>query len=183
MNRLSKLPRYIVLQKKRGETPLEILEQVEITNLGEHPELQNAPLAYAGRLDPMAEGKLLVLIGDECKKQSSHTKLDKEYEVEIVLDLKTDTGDVLGLAEYGGMSSSETILEKRVRQQHLQCEAFTLAHAEIKKALRRELGAHSRKYSSFFVEDRCKGSRFFCMLWRGNSTQFKSPSTSSISIQ
>ena len=57
------------------------------------------PLAYAGRLDPMAEGKLLVLIGDECKNQKAYHGLDKEYEFEVLLGIKSDTGDVLGLVE------------------------------------------------------------------------------------
>ena len=58
----------------------------------------NTPLAYAGRLDPMAEGKLLILIGDECKKLKAYTGLDKEYSFEILFGFSSDTGDVLGLA-------------------------------------------------------------------------------------
>ena len=54
------------------------------------------PMAYAGRLDPMASGKLLVLIGDECKRQKSYHALDKEYEFSVLLGVSSDTGDVLG---------------------------------------------------------------------------------------
>lgn len=56
-------------------------------------------MTYAGRLDPMASGKLLILIGDECKKRKKYDGLDKEYEFEILFGFKTDTGDVLGVAE------------------------------------------------------------------------------------
>lgn len=54
------------------------------------------PLAYAGRLDPMASGKLLVLIGEECKRQGRYHDLDKAYTFEVLFGVATDTQDVLG---------------------------------------------------------------------------------------
>ena len=51
-----------------------------------------------GRLDPLAEGVLLILIGDECKNKEKYLGLDKEYEVAIIFGISTDTGDALGLA-------------------------------------------------------------------------------------
>ena len=56
------MKKFVTLEKAVGETPLSALER----HRGEHPELLGIPMAYAGRLDPMASGKLLVLIGDEC---------------------------------------------------------------------------------------------------------------------
>jgi len=88
--------RYVVLSKKLGETPLQTLEAFKDSN----PEYKNVPATYAGRLDPMAEGNLLVLLGDECKNQEKYRGLDKEYEIEVLLDVSTDTGDVLGLPSY-----------------------------------------------------------------------------------
>lgn len=84
---------YVVLYKKVGQTPLHVLEAYK----NEHPELANVPMAYAGRLDPMAEGKLLVLQGDECKVQEKYHSLDKEYEFEVLFGVSSDTADVLGL--------------------------------------------------------------------------------------
>jgi tRNA pseudouridine(55) synthase len=86
------LPRYVVLSKKVGETPLQVAEAWRETS-----GVGRLPLAYAGRLDPMASGQLLVLVGDECKNQTSYHNLDKEYEVEILLGVKSDSGDVLGI--------------------------------------------------------------------------------------
>ncbi|MDB5245593.1 MAG: truB [Parcubacteria group bacterium] len=91
-----KLPKYVVLEKKRGQTPLETI----LAWKNRHLEYSLVPASYAGRLDPMAEGKLLVLLGNECKQQQKYIGLDKEYEVEVVLDLATDTGDALGIPEY-----------------------------------------------------------------------------------
>jgi tRNA pseudouridine(55) synthase len=45
----------------------------------------------------MADGKILVLVGDECKKEEKYRGLDKEYLVDVLLGISTDTGDILGL--------------------------------------------------------------------------------------
>lgn len=95
---------YIVLHKEVGQTPLAALSAWKDA----HPEYANIPATYAGRLDPMAEGLLLVLLGDECKNQEAYRGLDKEYEIEVLLDLRTDTGDVLGLPSYTGTRSLPT---------------------------------------------------------------------------
>jgi tRNA pseudouridine55 synthase len=65
----------------------------------EHKELEFLPMTYAGRLDPMAEGLLLVLVGEECKEKDKYLGLDKEYEIEVLFGVKTDTGDVLGIIQ------------------------------------------------------------------------------------
>ncbi|HYC34641.1 MAG TPA: hypothetical protein VEC13_02820, partial [Candidatus Paceibacterota bacterium] len=82
----------ILANKYIGETPLEALERVrEERNIPEE-----IPMTYAGRLDPMAEGLLLVLIGGECKNKDAYLGLQKEYEVSVLLGFETDTGDLLG---------------------------------------------------------------------------------------
>lgn len=86
------MQKYVVLEKAVGQTPLEC---VEIWRTA-HTEYTGVPLAYAGRLDPMASGKLLILIGDECKVQEQYHNLDKEYEFSVLLGVSSDTADVLG---------------------------------------------------------------------------------------
>lgn len=85
--------RYVLLEKAVGQTPLECLELWR----KDKPEFKNTPLAYAGRLDPMASGLLLVLIGEECKNQTNYHHLDKEYEFETLFGTHSDSGDVLGI--------------------------------------------------------------------------------------
>lgn len=87
------MKRYAIIEKAVGETPLAALERYRLTD----PALSGVPLAYAGRLDPMACGKLLVLIGEECKQQRKYHALDKAYTFEILFGVGSDTGDVLGL--------------------------------------------------------------------------------------
>jgi len=82
----------ITIYKKRGETPLLCLERLR----EECPKFKEALLSYAGRLDPMAEGVLLVLVGDENNNREQYLGLDKEYTFDVLFGFSTDTYDVLG---------------------------------------------------------------------------------------
>lgn len=95
-----------------------------------NPAYEKVPACYAGRLDPMAEGKLLILLGDECKRQRRYHELDKEYEIEVLLDAGSDTGDALGLVEYAGKETRHP----------------TGAFGAACKA---ELGTHMRPYPAY----------------------------------
>ncbi|MFN3187982.1 MAG: hypothetical protein ACK42D_00330 [Candidatus Paceibacteria bacterium] len=96
------LLKYVVLNKKVGETPLSCAEAWRATA---SPAYQNLPLSYAGRLDPMASGKLLILIGEECKQQEKYHALDKRYEFSVLLGVSSDTADVLGrISEFSDTS-------------------------------------------------------------------------------
>lgn len=93
-----KQEKYAFVEKKVGETPLEALERFRESPEGHALGLNDqTKLTYAGRLDPMAEGQLLVLIGDECKHKDKYLGLDKEYEVDILFGIETDSYDSLGL--------------------------------------------------------------------------------------
>lgn len=89
------MKRFDSVMKVEGETPLQALERYR-TDAGIPP---GVPIAYAGRLDPMASGKLLLLVGEECKRQTKYHSLDKAYEFEVLLDAESDTGDILGMPE------------------------------------------------------------------------------------
>jgi tRNA pseudouridine(55) synthase len=119
------LPPYVVAEKEVGQTPLEMVTKLK----EEHAMPEDTRLSYAGRLDPMASGKLLVLVGDTCKRQRYFTKLDKEYIVEVLLGVGSDTGDALGLVREG----------KKVSP----------TDEEIRDALKKEVGVHIVPYPAF----------------------------------
>ncbi len=87
----------LLINKNLGETPLELLERIR----HEQPELATEKLSYAGRLDPMAEGQMIVLVGEENapENRAKFLGLDKEYIATFLVGIKTDTGDCLGLVE------------------------------------------------------------------------------------
>ena len=106
------MKKYAVIEKELGETPLIAIE----TFRKSHPELRELPLSYAGRLDPMASGKLVVLIGEECKKRSQYDGLDKTYVFEVLLGFSSDTGDVLGIPSMGLLTNpEEAVVEKAAK--------------------------------------------------------------------
>lgn len=67
----------------------------------EHTLSDNEKVTYAGRLDPMAEGIVPVLVGEARFQKERFLKKSKTYEVEILLGVGTDTGDMLGLISSG----------------------------------------------------------------------------------
>ncbi len=118
----------MIAYKKVGETPLECLGRVRT----ESGISANMPMTYAGRLDPMAEGVMIILVGDECKNKEKYLGLDKEYEVEIVFGISTDTYDALGMAQLskGLLTGADTLTEE---VGDLNSEALQLTEVGLKK--------------------------------------------------
>ena len=83
----------IKIFKPIGLTPLELIEQYKNDNNIEQK------MSFAGRLDPMASGLMLLLVGDECKKQPEYCGKDKIYEFKILYGFETDSLDILGISK------------------------------------------------------------------------------------
>lgn len=97
----------IKLYKNLGETPLECIERFRVDN----PQYKDVKMTYLGRLDPMAEGLLLVLAGNT-KRKNDFLEMDKTYEFEVMWGFKTDTYDILG--KVVARESQPTKLEKKM---------------------------------------------------------------------
>jgi len=83
----------LTVYKKIGETPLQALERLRIEkNLS-----PDEKMTYAGRLDPAAEGLLLVLTAHDVHQKESFLSLDKTYEFSVLFGIATDSLDCLGL--------------------------------------------------------------------------------------
>ena len=107
------LPKVIISFKEVGETPLEVIDTLK----RETDELKGVPITYAGRLDPMAEGVLLLLIGDEVHSKEDYLKLDKVYSFEVLFGFSTDTFDVLGkITDSEDGTLSESAIENAVKK-------------------------------------------------------------------
>lgn len=81
----------IKLYKNLGETPLDSIYRFKDSK----PEYREVKMTYLGRLDPMAEGLLLILVGNT-KNKLKYLDFDKTYEFEILWGFESDTYDVLG---------------------------------------------------------------------------------------
>lgn len=80
----------IFTYKDIGETPLEVVNKYR---------KPNKKCSFAGRLDPMARGEMIVLEDLECREQDKYCGLDKIYEFEILFGFTTDTYDILGIIQ------------------------------------------------------------------------------------
>ncbi len=84
----------ITLNKPIGLTPLQALKKLQTSQAA----LSSAKLTYVGRLDPMAEGLLLVLVNNKDEKiKKKLLDLNKTYQFQLLFGLSTDTYDSLGL--------------------------------------------------------------------------------------
>ena len=142
------------LYKARGETPLQRIERFRKDN----PEYKNIPLSYAGRLDPMAEGVLVVLAGEANKDRGQYLSMDKEYTMDVLFGFSTDTYDVLGILD----------------------EAVTRAsHKPVRAPLLLEYiaqlpGTHDQKYPPFSSKP-LEGQPLFVHARKGDLGRFELP--------
>lgn len=82
----------INIYKPIGQTPLQLINRLK----EKYPKYQDKKIAYAGRLDPLAHGVMILLVEPETKNAKRYQNLDKEYEFDVLFGLETDTYDVLG---------------------------------------------------------------------------------------
>lgn len=115
----------VCIWKPVGITPFEAIQIFNKKN----PKYRNETISYAGRLDPMAEGVLILLIGKENKNRDKYLKLKKEYESEIILGISTDTYDSLGL----------------ITDQSLKA----VSRKEIEKSLKSFIGKQNQDYPPY----------------------------------
>jgi tRNA pseudouridine55 synthase len=89
---LNKAGAVVNLYKELGETPRERLERLRT----QKPHFEHEVLSYAGRLDPMAEGVMLCLVGSANTRREEYLNMSKEYTLDVLFGFSTDTYDVLG---------------------------------------------------------------------------------------
>lgn len=99
--------------KTAGQTPLQALEEFQKTR----PDLKGKKFTYAGRLDPMAEGLLLLLGPATTNRKTDFLKLNKIYEATVLFGFSTDSFDLLGIPKYDTESHK---IDKETVQAELQ---------------------------------------------------------------
>jgi tRNA pseudouridine(55) synthase len=142
----------LLLKKHIGETPLVCMDRYRET----HPEYQGVKMTYAGRLDPIAHGLLVVLAGAGVHEKDRYNKLDKTYRCTALLGVATDTYDILGFPQ-----KKITLLQEDKNFHHtekdseiLVCEtihkdSLTQISKEFQKELDNLLGTFEQAYPPF----------------------------------
>lgn len=123
-----------IIYKKLGETSFQAIERFRASD----PKYADERLSFAGRLDPMAEGLMLILVGDENDRRDDFLGLDKEYVSEMVLGVSTDSFDVMGKIQKvsGNIEYSEDkvqeLFSKYVGKQMQKFPPFSKRHVQGK---------------------------------------------------
>lgn len=84
----------LLVDKPRHLSPVQAIARAKALD----SSLASRRIGYAGRLDPLATGLLVLLLDERNRDAHEFNHLDKRYEVEVVFGLQTDSFDLLGLA-------------------------------------------------------------------------------------
>jgi tRNA pseudouridine55 synthase len=106
----------LLIDKPAGWTSFDVVARIRASIkydvLGIKHEEKKIRVGHAGTLDPFATGLLIVLVGNETKKQDSYMKQDKEYVATLKLGFTSTTGDPEG--EITSFRHSELSDESRI---------------------------------------------------------------------
>jgi tRNA U55 pseudouridine synthase TruB len=83
----------IEYNKNIGETMGELINRFRSENNLD----KDIKIAFAGRLDPIAYGKVIILTHNDVYKKDEYCSFNKIYQCKIVQGFKTDTFDIMGL--------------------------------------------------------------------------------------
>ncbi len=139
-----------LINKEIGETPNEAILRLKEGN----PEYKNVTMTYAGRLDPMAEGLLLILSGENLKVKEKFLHLPKTYEFEVLWGFETDTLDLLGKV--------------------LKTENISISEKEMKGAINDSLGKFIQTYPAYSSKP-VSGKALFRWAREGRLDQIEIP--------
>jgi tRNA pseudouridine55 synthase len=118
----------INIYKPIGMTPLELIDAWRASN----QKYADVKIGYIGRLDPMAHGVMVLMIGDANFEIERYKGLGKTYQVKILLGVETDTFDILGL-----IADKTNRVSKRFER------------IEIEKSVKKYLGKITQQYPPF----------------------------------
>lgn len=148
---------FMLINKSVGPTSHDVVDDLRaITGIQK--------IGHAGTLDPLAEGLLILLVGDYTKRQEEFMKLPKQYNAIFVLGLDSDTHDILGKLkikedlEQPTRERLESVLEKfkgKIRQMPPQFSAVKVggkkAYEEARQGKQLELEEREVEISNLEV--------------------------------
>lgn len=90
------MEKIVCVSKRVGQTPLKLIELLK----KKYPVYERSKITYAGRLDPMATGLMILLVDEMIEQKKAFLALSKTYEFETVFGISTDSYDLLGMPEF-----------------------------------------------------------------------------------
>lgn len=104
------MEKILSVYKPIGMTPLQLIGKLREQN----PEFKDITIGYAGRLDPLAHGIMLLTVGEENKNRQQYLNLSKTYKFSVLYGVKTDSYDYLGFLENFQISTVPVNLKEMI---------------------------------------------------------------------
>ena len=161
----------VPVYKPVGKTPLECVEEYKSKHLLD----PSITVSYAGRLDPMAEGVLLLLVGDANKKRREYEHLNKEYEVTVLVGYATDTGDLMGKITEVQSTEYKVQSQKKLSLRGTQGRSNPIYIDEIQKTLPSFVGLVEQKYP-IYSSAKVRGKPLYWWARKGRLDEIEIPS-------
>ncbi len=124
----------ILIDKPKGITSYDVIRKLKYKLSLQSAECR-IRIGHAGTLDPLATGLLIIGIGAGTKKLNEYLKLPKIYITEILLGIRTDTGDLEGkvLERKEILKLSDTCVKKVLKEMVGKLELPVPAYSAIKR--------------------------------------------------
>jgi tRNA pseudouridine55 synthase len=87
----------ILVWKNIGQSTHQLAKKIGKITSDKTNKQEDSKATHTGTLDPMAEGIVVVLTGDDRYKKTEFSNWKKEYEFSIIFGIDTDSNDLLGL--------------------------------------------------------------------------------------
>lgn len=121
----------LLIDKPKGWTSFDVVAKVR--GLLKKETGQKIKVGHTGTLDPMATGLLVLTVGAYCKRAQEFSKLDKVYEVEMILGKTSTTGDSEGdIIKTNQPLPKETAIHKAIMNFVGEIQQIPPAHSAIK---------------------------------------------------
>jgi tRNA U55 pseudouridine synthase TruB len=118
-----------IYDKHIGETMNELIKRFsEENNVKEK-------IAYAGRLDPLAYGKITILTGNDIYKKDDYCNKSKVYETWMIEGIMTDTYDILGLVVTDPLKPLESLVPHCYKQYYPPYSSIPIRVGDKRKPL------------------------------------------------
>lgn len=101
--------------KNVSETTFQAIQRFKVEN----PEHADSKMCFAGRLDPMAQGWLILLLNDAVHLKEDFIQKEKVYTASVLIGIQTDTDDVFGLIEKNILNEIDSSIHTNIREKVL----------------------------------------------------------------
>lgn len=115
-------------------------------------KLNKKKVCICGKLDPMAEGQLLLLFDNDCKNMNKHLIHDKTYVFKILWGFSTDTDDTFGL----------------INKIH-NVNNYNINNNYINKYLKEFIGIYNQKFHKYSAKTVFNNNNEKHTLWKWSS--------------